>query len=184
MCCSVLIINFGTIVSFAFFPDHVLVPRDGERRKSTEHELEPNLVKNFLSILIYSLPLTTLKALSHVSSCSLLSSLSPKISLSVFFFISSIHQNIKYIFMYKAMQSMLMKTSAPSFSHAFLFFALLYAFFPFYIFCITTITPKKIIFFSIREKSFPRSRISVKKMQLTWKDFVSCADLKIFYKIL
>lgn len=56
--------------------------------------------------------------------------------------------------MYKAMQSMLMKTSAPSFSHAFLFFALLYAFFPFYIFCITTITPKKNYFFFDTRKKF------------------------------
>lgn len=159
--CSVLIINFGTIVSFAFFfSDHVLV-RETERRNNkkscekkekTEHELEPNLVKNFLSIFLSSSH-DIESSLFHMSSCLLLS--------SAHFFLSRIFHLVypTKIFMYKAMQSMLMKTSAPSFSRK-NFLPFYFCFFPFYIFCITTITPKKNIFSDTRKKFSQVSDIS------------------------
>lgn len=131
--CVLLCVNhkFRYNCFICLFSDHVLVPRDEEKRKSTEHELEPSLVKNFLSLFFVSSLAHDIKSsLSRVLVFLTLIPLAKNLSLGSF---SSrlFTKKIKYIFMYKAMQSMLMKTSAPSFSHAFLFSALFYAFFPF-----------------------------------------------------
>lgn len=108
-----------------FFSPIMSLYRETERRKRKRPNMNSSLTLSRTFSQIF-LSRSRLWKLSHTCPRVVYSPILSQISLSRLIFISSIH-----IFMYKAMQSMLMKTSASSFSPAFLFFALLYAFFPF-----------------------------------------------------